>query len=128
MTREEAVRSVTKALGEKRFEWGLMDCCQIARAVYIAYRGHDPAPGFSYTSKEKAEEIMANYGGLRGLLSHILGESTHVDNTSTADVLLLKLPGIGEFAGVRVPDGALAPLRVGLYKVPLSYALEGWRI
>ena len=60
--------------------------------------------------------------------SHILGESIDPNETSTADVLLLKLPGVGEIAGVRVPDGALVPLKVGLYRAPLRYALEGWRI
>jgi len=128
MTREEAVRSVTRALGDQPFTWGAMDCCQLARAVFVAYRGHDPALGMDYTSKDEAEALMARHGGLAGLLTHILGEPCPVNETSTADVLLLKLPGVGELAGVRAKDGALVPLKVGLYRAPLRYALEGWRI
>lgn len=127
-TREEAVRSVTRAFGGEPFAWGRLDCCQLARAVFEALRGYDPAPGMTYSTQEEAEAIMTRYGGLMGLLSHILGPSVPVDQTSTADVLLLKLPGVGEIAGVRVPDGALVPLKVGLYRAPLRYALEGWRI
>lgn len=127
-TREEAVRSVTRAFGDEPFAWGRLDCCQLARAVFEALRGYDPAPGLVYSTQEEAESIMTRHGGLTGLLSHILGASVPVDQTSTADVLLLKLPGVGEIAGVRVPDGALVPLKVGLYRAPLRYALEGWRI
>jgi hypothetical protein len=127
-TREEAVRSVTRAFGDQPFAWGRLDCCQLARAVFEAFRGIDPAPELAYSSQEEAEAIMARHGGLVGLLSHILGPSVSVEQTSTADVLLLKLPGVGEIAGVRVPDGALVPLKVGLYRAPLRYALEGWRI
>jgi hypothetical protein len=127
-TREEAVRSVTRAFGDQPFAWGRLDCCQLARAVFEAFRGVDPAPELAYSSREEAEAIMTRHGGLAGLLSHILGQAVPVEQTSTADVLLLKLPGVGEIAGVRVPDGALVPLKVGLYRAPLRYALEGWRI
>lgn len=126
--REEAVRSVTRAFGDEPFAWGRLDCCQLARAVFEALRGYDPAPGLVYDTQEEAESIMTRHGGLAGLLGHILGPPVPVDQTSTADVLLLKLPGVGEIAGVRVPDGALVPLKVGLYRAPLRYALEGWRI
>ena len=127
-TREEAVRSVTRAFGDEPFAWGRLDCCQLARAVFEALRGYDPAPGLDYSTQEEAEAIMTRHGGLMGLLSHILGPPVPIDQTSTADVLLLKLPGVGEITGVRVPDGALVPLKVGLYRAPLRYALEGWRI
>lgn len=127
-TREEAVRSVTRAFGEQPFAWGRLDCCQLARSVFEAVRGYDPAPELTYSSQEEAEAIMTRHGGLAGLLSHILGDPVSPNETSTADVLLLKLPGVGEIAGVRVPDGALVPLKVGLYRAPLRYALEGWRI
>ncbi len=126
--REEAVRSVTRAFSDEPFAWGRLDCCQLARAVFEALRGYDPAPGLVYDTQEEAESIMTRHGGLAGLLSHILGPPVPVDQTSTADVLLLKLPGVGEITGVRVPDGALVPLKVGLYRAPLRYALEGLRI
>ena len=128
MTREEAVRSVTRAFGDQPFAWGRLDCCQLARAVFAAYRGRDPAPGMDYASKDEAEALMARHGGLAGLLTYILGDPCPVNETSTADVLLLKLPGVGELAGVRAGDGALVPIKVGLYRAPLRYALEGWRI
>jgi hypothetical protein len=127
-TREEAVRSVTRAFGDQPFAWGRLDCCQLARAVFEALRGYDPAPGLIYTTKEEADTLIEAYGGLAGLFTYILGEPVDPNETSTADVLLLKLPGVGEIAGVRVPDGALVPLKVGLYRAPLRYALEGWRI
>lgn len=128
MTRFEAVRQVTREWGNARFSYGLFDCCQFAKDVFKAYRGFDPAPCLQYESEEEAREIIKEYGGLEGLLAHILGSPVSAHETRTADVLLLKLPKVGEIAGVCVPDGALVPLKVGLYRAPLRYALKGWRI
>lgn len=128
MTREEAVRSVTKAFGDRPFSWGALDCCQLARAVYKAYRGSDPAIGLDYSSEEEAESIIASHGGLDGLIGSILGDSIEPNAASTADILLLNLPKVGEIIGVKVPGGALVPLKVGLFKAPMNYALKGWRI
>jgi len=128
VTRYEAVRHVTREWGNAHFSYGLFDCCQFAKDVFKAYRGFDPAPALQYESEEEALEIINDYGGLESLLTHILGSPVSASETRTADVLLLKLPNVGEIAGVRVPDGALVPLKVGLYRAPLRYALQGWRI
>lgn len=115
-------------LGDEPFEWGSMDCCQIPRQLYILLHGEDPASHLQYDSEASALEIMNQYGGLRGLLTSILGDPVRVEETQTADVLRLKLPHVGEIIGIKVPDGALVPVSRGLHKAQLRHAIEGWRI
>lgn len=128
MTREQAVREVCRSLGEKPFKWGDMDCCQIARHIYIAVNGNDPATHLQYDSEESALGIISRHGGLAGLMTSILGPSVAVAETQIADILRLDLPHVGEIIGIRVGDGALVPVSRGLHKADLRHAIEGWRI
>lgn len=128
MTREEAVRKVTREWGNALFSYGYFDCCQLAKDVFKAYRGFDPAPDLIYDDEDQAREIIKKYGDLEGLLTHILGEPVPVEETDTADIVLLEWPGQEPTAGVRVPDGGLVPIARGVDKMPLRYILKGWRI
>jgi hypothetical protein len=122
------VREISMTLGDEAFEWGSMDCCQIARHLYILLHGEDPASHLQYDSEASALEIINQHGDLRGLLTSILGQPIEVSETQTADVLRLKLPHVGEIIGIRVPDGALVPVSRGFHKAQLRHAIEGWRI
>lgn len=126
MTRYEAVRQVTREWGNARFSYGHFDCCQLARDVFKAYRGFDPAPDLKYESEEEALKIMQDHGGLEGLLTHILGGPIPVEETQTGDIVLVECKG--QITGVRVPDGALVPVKRGIDKMPLRYVFKGWRI
>jgi hypothetical protein len=128
MIREKAIRKVCRELGDKPFKWGDMDCCQIARHIYIAIHGNDPATHLQYDSEESALEIISKHGGLAGLMTSILGHSVEVAETQIADILRLDLPHVGEIIGIRVGDGALVPVSTGLHKADLRHAIEGWRI
>jgi len=128
MTRYEAVRAAVKKFEDSPFDYGYFDCCEFVREVAIQYRGTDPAPELFYEDEETAQFLITDFGGLSPLMTYVFGDPIPVEDTETGDALKLKLPKTGDIMGVRVPDGALVPVMRGLHKVPLRYALEGWRI
>lgn len=128
MTRHEAVRAAVKAYQDAPFDYGTFDCCEFVRQVAIQYRGEDPAPSLSYKDEEGAQRIIEEHGGLSGLMTFVFGDPIEPDDAQVADAVLLRLPKTGPVMGVKVADGALVPVKLGLWKVPLRYALEGWRI
>lgn len=128
MTREEAVRAVSDKVSALKFEWGVMDCCQVAREMYRTYNGVDPAPDLVYGSEDEAKAIIEKHGGLSGLITHILGPAIPTDEALTGDILRLELPHVGEIIGIKVPCGTLVPISRGLFKADLKYSLEAWRI
>lgn len=128
MTRYEAVKVAVRKFEDAPFDYGAFDCCEFVREVATLYRGHDPAPELIYMNEREANHIIAEAGGLSELMTYVFGDPIKPEDTEVADALKLKLPKTGEIMGVRVPDGALVPVMRGLQKVPLRYALEGWRI
>lgn len=128
MTRYDAVKVVVRAYQDAPFNYGSFDCCELVRQVAIHYRGEDPAPDLIYENEEGAQQIIDEHGGLSGLMTEVFGQAIEPDDAEVGDALLLRLPKTGAVMGVKVPDGALVPVKRGLWKVPLRYALEGWRI
>ena len=128
MTRYEAVKAAVQIFQDAPFSYGNFDCCEFVREVAIQYRGEDPAPHLLYDDEESAQLLIQDFGGMSSLMCHVFGDPVEVEDTDTGDALKLKLPKTGEIMGVRVPDGALVPVMRGLHKVPLRYAIEGWRI
>lgn len=128
MTRYQAVKAAVRKFEDAPFTYGNFDCCEFVREVATLYRGHDPAPELVYMNEDDANHIIADFGGLSSLMCYVFGDPVEVEDTDTGDALKLKLPKTGEIMGVRVPDGALVPVMRGLHKVPLRYAIEGWRI
>jgi len=128
MTRYEAVRATVRAYQDAPFDYGSFDCCEFLRQVAIRYRGKDPAPSLIYEDEEGANHIITEHGGLPGLMTAVFGNPIQPDDAQVGDAVLLRLPKTGTVMGVKVPDGALVPVNRGLWKVPLRYALQGWRI
>jgi hypothetical protein len=128
VTRYEAVKAAVRKFEDAPFTYGNFDCCEFVREVATLYRGADPAPELVYMDEMEANDLIANFGGLSSLMTYVFGDPIEPEDTNVGDALKLKLPKVGDIMGVRVPDGALVPVMRGLHKVPLRYALEGWRI
>ena len=128
MTRYEAVKAAVRKFDNAPFTYGNFDCCEFVREVATLYRGANPAPELVYMNEREANQIIAEAGGLSELMTYVFGDPIPVEGTEVGDAVLLKLPKVGDIMGVRVPDGAIVPVMRGLHKVPLRYALEGWRI
>lgn len=128
MTRYDAVKAAIRKFDNAPFTYGNFDCCEFVREVATVYRGADPAPELVYMDEMEANDLIANFGGLSPLMTYVFGDPIEPEDTNVGDALKLKLPKVGDIMGIRVPDGALVPVMRGLHKVPLRYALEGWRI
>lgn len=122
------MKAVVQRYGNHPFEYGSFDCCELVRQTHYFLRGRDPAPHLQYEDELGASIILDTHDGLSGLMTTLFGESVNVEATETADPVLVVIPASGDIMGIRVPNGALVPLKAGLHKVPLKYAVEGWRI
>lgn len=66
--------------------WGASDCCQFVNAYWRSLTGNDIAQGFDYASRGDALRIVAEHGGLEGLLTDVLGAPE--DEPEPGDIVL----------------------------------------
>lgn len=74
---------------EGAFVYGERDCCQFIAGAVLAMTGVDHRDKFpNYASREEAQAILAERGGLAGLITYALGEPVHVARMNRGDVCL----------------------------------------
>ena len=54
-------------------QWGVRDCCQLASRYVFLRTGVDHAATFHYTDKAGALQLLADHGGMVGLISECIG-------------------------------------------------------
>lgn len=94
--------------------FGTNDCLQFCARCILAMTGEDPAAQFgAYNSELGAAQLMAEYGGVSGILTHAFGEPVCPNWARSGDVITATIEGL-ETAGmcngttcafVRVPQG-----------------------
>jgi hypothetical protein len=131
MRRPDAIERLAALLREaqgKRFRWGRWDCCIFSARVHEAVTGEDPRRLFpKYHTRKEAEAIIADCGGMRGLICRALGEPVHVSRANRGDIVLCDF-GRGEQPAVAYGVHCFAPGRLGLMKRPLALATAAWKI
>ena len=110
----EALAGVVEATRRAPFAWGEHDCCLWAADCVAAMTGRDFAAGFrgAYSDAAGAVEILANWGSLRALAAHCLGEEIAPRLAMRGDVVLAETAGrpslgicLGESAAFTGADG-----------------------
>jgi hypothetical protein len=120
---------VARALAE-RFEWGRFDCCTFAADAVVAVTGRDPMAPLraSYGSMKAACRLLEEFGGLRGAVTSVLGEPMPQKTfAQRGDVVLVatdKYPALAVVTG----QCALAPLSIGVQRVPVGDWLAAWKV
>ena len=117
------------------FEWGRVDCCQFAGAMCFALTGEDRRARFSdYDSEISAALLLAEHGGMQGLLTHAFGESIPAAFAKRGDIVLCEFgsgpqPAVVEGAMCCAPalTGGLVRRRV-IGDPHYPDALMGWSI
>ena len=72
-----------------QFQWGTTDCCQFAGAAQYRITGVDRRSIFGcYESEFGAARILAEYGGMQGLLTAAWGEPKSVAMAGRGDVVM----------------------------------------
>lgn len=117
-------------LSERRkmpFKWGENDCLQFASRCVERLTGDNFYEEYlGYTTKEGAEAVLAEHGGVIAIITRYLGQGTRNFLTATrGDLAIIKMPEIT--AGI-VDDSGRNIMVVhenGIIRVPLDKA---WRI
>lgn len=87
-----------------KFEWGRADCCQFVGAVGLAITGEDKRALFAgYDSEAGAAALLAQHGGMDGLLTHAFGEPKPAAHARRGDVVLVEF---GSGPQPAIVDGA----------------------
>lgn len=111
------------------FAWGTHDCVLWASNVILAMTGIDPAKAYrgKYNSALTAAKIIGTTG-LGAMASQALGKTpVDVKMANVGDLLLVKQDG-QELLAICNGDTVLAPGKNGLITLPISLAVQAWRI
>jgi hypothetical protein len=130
----------------KEFAWGSHDCVMFATSCIDAILGTDyyaqAQKRYPYSTEEEARALIAQHGGITGLVDSFLGEPVNWGQLGIGDVVLVnKMPLLmtDDIEMLCVHDGQalLGPLidvrnrqsgAATIGKIPFSHALHGWRI
>lgn len=113
------------------FEWGANDCCLFAANCVRAITGHDPAASYrgSYHTYLGAERFIRRAGGLVAIVQACLPDAeVPWQQARQGDVALVAQPNGEQAVAVHGGAGWHAPGADGLLWMPLSWALQAWRV
>lgn len=124
---------LSRFLRERRnvaFAWGTNDCMLFAADAVYAMTGTDPAVRWrGYDSKDAAETIIRDTGGVNRLITEGLGVEPHQNplRARRGDVVAMELPG-GWTAGVVDDTGQriVSVTEEGITRLPLKLAAFIW--
>ncbi len=108
--------------------WGVADCCQFVNRYYRAVTGKDVAGAFQYASQAQALRIVAEHGGLKTLLTDVLGPSD--EESHPGDVVLVRLDEDGQLYAPGIHAGYCVHLvhpDYGLLRVDTNRIEGAWR-
>jgi hypothetical protein len=114
----------------KPFQWGKFDCCTFAADAVVAVRGDDPLGELrgSYSSLKSAFRLITELGGIEDATTRLLGQT--MENPRFAkrgDIALVNGDNYPALAVV-VGQAALAPLSIGLQRIPVADWLAAWKV
>lgn len=112
------------------FSWGTNDCCLFCADAVMAMTGEDPASALrgSYADEAGALAILAEHGGIDGLVTFILGEPMGALCGRTGDVALIRARNGNDVVGVIDGAQVVCVGDVETIKYPLERARAIWRI
>lgn len=110
------------------FAWGLQDCASFAAACVLAMTDTPPLEGLPvWTSREQAETLLTELGGLEAAVTDRLGEPIDAAMARRGDVVLVDVAGVAAL-GVCLGTVAAAPGPHGLEWAPPAMWQHAWRI
>jgi len=115
----------------KPFAVGRHDCCTFAAQAVELATGGNPLEGLHWSSEREAARLVREAGGLKAMITQILGEPIEAGFARAGDVVLAIDPhDVHQRAMLTVCHGPvlLAPGSTGLAAMPLSAGLCAWRV
>lgn len=112
----------------RQFNWATSDCCQFAAEVVLAISGIDYRDRFpKYESRDEAEKILNELGGIEALASSVLGERKHPSAAKRGDVVACDF-GDGLALGICLGVESCAPGIKGLVYRKTLKSVAAWSI
>ena len=121
------VRQALNSWKRRQFEYGDADCCQFVAHVIFELTGKDYIEGFGYNSEKDADQILAEHGGLEGLVSFAL-QTLPSKDYGDGDPVIVNLPIIGQAMGIKFGTEAVCLTEKGMARVNQRYIIKGWNI
>lgn len=115
---------------KKPFVWGEHDCCMFAAGAVSQMTGVDYAAAFRglYSTREEAEQILAERGGLENIVSELLGPPIELPFAQRGDVVIRE-EDEGFALGIVLGTVAAFTGGAGLVFLPtLTSGLKAWRV
>lgn len=110
------------------FVYGSADCLQFAGDVVLALTGVDYRDRFpAYGSQDEAAAILAEHGGVAGLLTSLFGQPKPALQAQRGDLVAGDF-GLGITAGVCLGVACCAPGAGGLVFLPTASAVAAWSV
>jgi hypothetical protein len=117
-----------KARAPMPFVWGENDCCLFVADAIEAMTGADPAaPVRGYDSALGAHRLIEGAGGLRELVSQLLGEPVSPLMAGVGDAVLLDNEG-RELLAICNGTSAIGPSESGLAVLSMEAARVAWKV
>ena len=126
MSRNSETVAALNEWEKRKFDYGDADCCQFVAHVIKHLSGNDYSKAFQYNSEESAYQLIDRFGGLKELITDILGEPS--ENLKDGDPIISKFPVIGETMGVKLGEFVICLTDKGMIKLPNRYQICGWSI
>tara|TARA_R110000868_G_scaffold282733_2_gene543050 strand:- start:3667 stop:4059 length:393 start_codon:yes stop_codon:yes gene_type:complete len=118
-----------KALNEwekRKFNYGDADCCQFVAHVIKHLSGKDYSKAFEYRSEKEADNLISRFGGLKELITDILGEPS--ESLQDGDPVVNNFPIIGETMGIKLGKFVVCLTEKGIAKLHNRHQICGWSI
>lgn len=134
MTRRESWPTDLAAFLKEReslpFKWGFHDCCSFAAAAVRVITGRDFLEQYpSYATREEAEAVMADCGGVEGIATACLGAPIAASFAQRGDIVLLQDNGdAGDALGVCFGEKSMFAGIKGLRVVGTTHCAKAWRV
>ena len=126
MSRNSETVAALNEWEKRKFEYGDADCCQFVAHVIRHISGEDYSKAFEYKSEEDAYQLIERFGGLKELITDILGEPS--EDLKDGDPIISRFPVIGETMGVKLGEFVVCLTNKGMIKLPNKNQVCGWSI
>lgn len=89
---QEALEREFAQARDRRFRWGVHDCCQFAARCAKAVTGRDRRYRFPrYRNEAEALKLIAKFTDMQGLLTRAFGDPVHPSRANDGDIVLIDM-------------------------------------
>lgn len=123
--------ALSTTVGEQDEPYGYGDCCAFVARYWQLLTGDDVATQFNYASTRDALSVMAEYGGIIGVISEAIGKPTEAASPGDVVVVECKDPAGEAVQSAGVLSNGFAVCRHpdhGIWRVTSNAVIAAWEV